>query len=105
MEHKDYLEAMKKVSVLKPKENYLVIELYYDNKIILPYKDGITLMAALNNAEHLKETYNEPHRITGLNRDVIKTTVMSHEDYSRYKIAALLNITIDELKEHEKMAA
>ena len=96
MEHKDYLEAMKKVSVLKPKENYLVIELYYDNKIILPYKDGITLMAALNNAEHLKETYNEPHRITGLNRDVIKQLLCpmrttADTKLQRYSTSLLMN--------------
>lgn len=105
MEHKDYLEAVKKITVLKPKENFMVIELYYDNKLVLPYKDGITFLSAMSNAEYLKESYSEPHRISGITRDVFKTTVMSSEDYNRYKIAALLNITIDELKEHEKLVA
>ena len=96
MEQNEYEQAVKKAVAFKPKENYLVIELYYDNKIILPYKDGITLMAALNNAEHLKETYNEPHRITGLNRDVIKQLLCpmrttADTKLQRYSTSLLMN--------------
>ena len=101
----DYAEAVKKVHSIKPKENYMVIEMYYDNKIVLPYKDGLSFMASLANAESLKTPYNEPHIIGEFTDNVIKTTIMSGETYIKYKIATLLNITLDQLKEAELQAA
>ena len=100
-----YEEALKLVQTKKPKDNYMLIEMAYDRKLLLPYKDAITLLSSLANAEQLNERYNEPHRIIGLERDSINTRIFSHEEYERYKIAALLNITPDEVKEHMKEAA
>lgn len=101
----EYAEAVKKVHSIKPRENYMVIEMYYDNKIILPYKDGLSFMASLANAESLKTPYNEPHTIGEFGENIIKTTVMSGETYIKYKIAALLNLTLDQLREIELQAA
>jgi len=100
-----YEEALKLVQTKKPKDNYMLIELSYDRKLIIPYKDAITLLSSLANAEQLNEHYNEPHRIVGLERDSFHSRIFSHEEYERYKIAALLNITPDEVKEHMKQAA
>ena len=105
MERKTYLDALKKVASTKPKENYLVIEVYYNDKIILPYKDGIAFLSTLANAESFKEDYSKAAVISSFNKDHLKTSIMSGEDYARYKIAALLNVTIDEIKEQELMAA
>ena len=104
MDQKDY-EAAKKVVSIKPKENYMVIDIYYNHKIILPYKDGLAMLAALANAEAVNEEYSKPMVISGFNRDHLKTSIMSGEDYGRHKMAVLLNVTIDELKEYEKQAA
>lgn len=101
----EYLEAVKTVRTTKIKENFMVIELSYSNKIILPYKDGITFLSSLNTAETLKEDYAQPHRIIPFARDMVKTSVMSGEEYEQYKIAALLNISIDEVKEYALKAA
>lgn len=95
----EYSEALKKVSQKTNKENYLLLTLGYDNKILLPHKDGIALMAALANAEQFNDPYNKTHSITELDKDKIKIGTFSHEEYLRYKIAALLNMTIDEVKE------
>ena len=104
MDQKAYLEA-KKVASIKPKENYLVIDIYYGHKIILPYKDGLAMLASLANAEAVSEEYNKPMVISGFNREHLKTSIMSGEDYGRHKIATLLKITMDELIEFEKQAA
>lgn len=104
MDHKQYTEAKKIVSI-KPKENYMVIDIYYNHKIILPYKDGLAMLAALANAEAVNEEYNKPMIISGFNREHLKTSIMSGEDYGYHKMAALLNITLDEIKEYEKLAA
>ena len=101
----EYAEAVKKVQAIKPKENYMVIEMYYDNKIILPYKDGLTFMAALANAEGFKTPYNEPHIIGSFNSEMLKTSIMSGDTYIKHKIAALLNVTLDQLKDIELLAA
>lgn len=105
MDTHNYQDALKKVQTIKPKDNYMVIEMYYDNKIILPYKDGLAFMAALVNAEAYTTSYNEPHRIGSFNRDGIKSTIMSGEDYVKTKIAALLNVTMDQLKDLELLVA
>lgn len=101
----DYAEALKKVQTKKTKENYLVVELSYRNKIILPYKEGVALMSALNNAENLTESYSEPKIISGLDRDAIKASVMSADEYELIKIAALLKVTVEEAKEFGLQAA
>jgi hypothetical protein len=100
----EYKDALKKVQAVKPKDNYMVIKLGYDNKIVLPYKDAVAFIATLNNAEHFDEQYNKPHRINELDRSKIEATLMSHQEYERYKIAVLLNITADEVKEAQLQA-
>ena len=98
----NYAEAVKKLQTMKPRDNYLVVETGYDSKFIFPYKEGMQIMAAFSTAEHLKEPYNEKHRILPLDRNALRTYVMSGQEYERFKIAALLDVTIDELKEMEK---
>lgn len=96
----DYAEALKKVQSNKTKENFMLINISYSKDLILPYKDGIQLMASLTNAEQLLTPYQQQHRIAGLERDAVTSRVFSHEEYEQYKIAALLNVTIDEVKEY-----
>ncbi len=100
----DYKEALKTVQARKIKENYLVITFGYDKKFILPHKDGITLLAALAQAEQLKDPYKEPHTISGLDRDAYSTTSLSHHEYELYKIASLMRIPIEELRELQRNA-
>ncbi len=95
----DYKEAKKTVQATKSKDNYLVFTLSYDNKIVLPYKDGIAFLNAMNSAEQLIEPYNEKHRITSVSREQVRVTPMSSEEYEQFKIATLLDITIAEVKE------
>ena len=95
----DFITAQKKVQARKVKENYLLINLGYENKILLPYKDGIAFMSALSTAEQFNDPYNKEHSISELDKDKITIKPMSQEEYERYKIAALLNMTVAEVKE------
>lgn len=97
----EYAEAFKKVTATKPKENYMLITLSYDNKIVLPHKDGLAFMAALNTAEKLDEPYNGQHRITELERKAFEVVMLSNAEYIRIKIAALLGVKPDEIKPQE----
>lgn len=94
----DYNEALKKLQSTKTKENYMTFELSYDKKIVLPYRDGIAFLGALNTAESLKEPYGgDQHRITEFDRQSIVVKVLSHDEYIRIKIAALLGIKPEEV--------
>lgn len=95
----DYAEAVKKVQAKKLKENFLLIEMSYDKKLIMPYKEGVAFISSLANAEQLNDPYSKPKTITGLDREAIKSSVLSYEEYERIKIAALLNISLDEVKQ------
>jgi hypothetical protein len=64
-----------------------------------PHKDGIAIIAALANAERLSDSYSNPKRITEVERDLVTTKLMSNSEYERYKIAGLLQISPDEVKE------
>lgn len=101
----DYKEALKKVSERKSRDNFIIIELDYSKKLILPYKDGIAFLATLASAEQLNDRYGSPKTIVPLEADAIKTTIMSATEYEQIKIAALLNVTVDEVKSFALQAA
>ncbi len=98
-------EATKKVRAEKPKENYMLVELASYTKFLLPHTAGVALLNALAIAERLQDSYGEPKRIVELERNSIETRMFSAEEYQRYKIAALLNLTPDEVKEAQLLAA
>lgn len=94
-----YEDAVKKVQSKKPTDNYMIIETRYNIKILLPYKDGIAFMSALVNAEEYKESYGENTKILPMNKGLLTTSLLSREDYELIKVAALLNMSVDQLKE------
>jgi hypothetical protein len=97
----DYATAKKTVQAAKPRENYLTVTLAYDTRLILPYKDGVSLLAALSHAETLATRYNEPPRIAGLEMGKLETSPLSAAEYERIKIAQLLNVTLGDLQQLE----
>lgn len=92
-----YVDALKKVQAKKTRENFMAIKLGYDHTLLLPYKDGVAFMNSLSSAERLIDAYGKPARIQEYNRDAISFTIMSGIDYERHKIAALLNVTLEEV--------
>ena len=100
----DYKEALKKVQAVKVKDNFMCIKLTYDTKLILPHKDALLFLSSLAAAEQLNDPYNKPHTIGELDRSKIEVTTLSYLEYERFKIAALLNITVDEVKEAQLQA-
>jgi len=93
----DYREALKKLQTAKPRDNYMLIKLSYETSLVLPHKDGLAFLGALNAAEQFNDPYNKPHTISELERSKIVVSPMSYIEYERYKIAAILNISVDEV--------
>jgi hypothetical protein len=96
----DYAAALKKVRETKVKPNYLSIKMGYE-RLVLPYADGIQVMAALANAEQFKDQYNDKARIAPIDVTLFETAILSGHEYEQYKIAALLNVPIKDVKEME----
>jgi hypothetical protein len=105
MENIEFKEALKRVQSKKTRENYLVIKLSYDTKLIVPYKEGLPLVAALNNAELLNESYGKPKRITEFDKETVVIQLLSATEYDRIKVSALLNMDPNELKEIQEKEA
>lgn len=101
----DYKQAIKLVQSSKTKENFMVIKLDYSKRLILPYKDALAFLSALNNAEKLISEYGSTPRIEAIDCEFIESTVMSHEEYERIKIANLLQVTLEEVKQAALQAA
>lgn len=97
-----YEEAVKKVKASKISQPYLLIKLDYNRKLILPYKEGITFIGTLEKAEQLVEEYSKPSRIIPLDSNALEVTILSQEMYERIKIAALLNIRVEDLAQYEE---
>ena len=92
-------EARKYVQADKPKENYMILPFGYDQKLVVPYKDGVTIISALINAELYVKQYGSPTQITSMEVDCFTPTILSKEEYQRIKMGMLLNVHPDSLKD------
>ena len=98
----DYLTALKKINTpRKSQDIFMVIKFSYDNTIILPHKDGLALLQALQNSERLTGAYGTPPKIEPIERDCCTVHLMSQKEYEQHKIAALLDCTLEEVKASE----
>lgn len=104
MDMDKYAAAVKKIKTEKPPENYLTVQISYDTKLILPHKAGMALIAALENAEMLKEKYSEPCRIVPLEQETLISRMISAQEYQQIKIANLLNVSLEEIQKIPQLA-
>ena len=98
----DYATACKKVQSTKAEENYLVINMGYSLKMVLPFKAGIALLGSLDRAELFEDPYSSPPRITPMEKDKIIVTVMSPTEYRQHQIASLLGVPVSDIKKHQE---
>lgn len=92
----DYQGALKKMPK-GPKESYLLVTLRYDRQFVLPYKQGIALMEALESAMMYESAYSSPPKYQPIG-DEVSITPMSEETINDIKVAKLLNISQDTAK-------
>ena len=95
-------EAAKAVRAQKAKPNMMLINLSWSIQILVPYDDGITLLGALKNAETLEDVHGNRPMIKPMDRDSLRSTVFSNQRYEDIKVAALLDITLEELEASRK---
>lgn len=96
----EILAAEKKVRVEKPTETKLLIQIDYNRHVILPFKEGLAFMATLEKAEVYVERYTKPPEIRPIEKgDRFTVTPLSQATYTEMKVAMLLGLTVDELRE------
>ena len=94
-------EALKAIQKKGFDEPHFLLTLSYSTKLVLPYKEGLSIADNLRKAEVMTDSYSNP-QILPLPKDQISITVLPHEDYCRYKVAQLLGITYDDACRLEK---
>ena len=74
--------------------NYLAVELSYGVSIILPYREGVALLASLENAEKVSmPNYGQPNIKFNTERFEIKTEIITQAFYREQKMNHLLGVT------------
>lgn len=81
----------------KPKDNWILIEVSWDKKLVLPYDQGMVLLAALKNAELMTDEYGKDPKIVPIAKESFRTVTLAHQHYEDIKVAALLNVSLQEL--------
>jgi hypothetical protein len=98
----DYAEARKKVRAEKPQDAFMIIQLDGSDKLILPHKAGVALLDAMTSAEKFNDRWRTSNsRIVPLESGYIVSSSMERREYENYKIAALLNVSVDEVQRLE----
>lgn len=105
MDNGEYIKALKTVQSIKKEDSYVVINMGYSIKLIVPHKDGLAILTALNFAELLEDPYSSSPSILPMTKDKVTVTIMSSVEYRQYKIAALLNVPVTDIQDHERKAA
>lgn len=98
----EILEAQKKLKAEKPKEPRLLIAFGYDKRFVLPYQAGVEVLKHLAAAETLNDRYSSRRYLTPVDKDTLEATPFSGQEYEAIKLAAILNMSVDELMESMK---
>ena len=98
MDADKYKAAAKKVNATKPSENFMVVQFFYNTKLILPHKAGLALLTALENAELFEDSYSDKCRIIPIECDTVSIQFMSLQEYQQIKIANILNVSLEDVK-------
>lgn len=89
-------EAIKAVAG-KRKPNMMIIKISWNSQLVVPYEDGMVLMAALKNAEVYGDDYGKNPSITPMPSDSFRSSILAAEFYEDIKVAQLLGISLEDL--------
>lgn len=91
-------EAVTRVQAETPRCNFMVIGFGY-NKIVVPFDAGTIIVAQMKMAESYEKSYSSSAKITPIKADNgFSAELLSHAEYSDIKVAALLEISPEDVK-------
>jgi hypothetical protein len=87
------MPTLDKNKVNKTDNNFVIVnfKLSYDASLILPFKEGLALVGALEKAELIKKSYNTPATITDLTSDGLDISFIGAQEYGESKLRSLIN--------------
>jgi hypothetical protein len=89
-------EAEKKIPKEKH-ESYFLIDVSYDKKFVVPYKQGIALMSAMEGGYYFMDNWEKPPTFRPLEGDITIRPI-SEEEIKAIKVAQLLQLSLSEVK-------
>jgi hypothetical protein len=92
-----YKDALKKVSTKTKEEQYMLLDISYDRKFILPFKQAIAVMEALEGAMLFKEPYSGPPQLKPIEDD-ISMRPFSESELKNVKVAMLMKLPLNDIK-------
>ena len=99
---KKYEEALKSISKTK-EEQYFLVDITYELKLILPFKKAMELMASLEEALVYIPSYSKAPNLKPLEKE-ITFYAMSKNQINDIRVANLLNITREEAEKMRETA-
>ena len=77
----------------KKESNYMVIQFPQDyaTRIVVPFKAGVALMAALENAERYVFKYSDQSKISDLKTEDIQTQIIGEVEYAEARLRYIIN--------------
>lgn len=97
-----YEEALKSVTKKTSESGYLSFRFEYSKTLILPYKEGIAFLSALEKAEQLEDKYNTQPGVRCLDKDFVVVTLVSSQQYHNVKIAMLLGVSLETVEDMQR---
>lgn len=93
----DYKQALSKDREQPPQviEPRMVLSFSYGKRVVMPYKTALKVLACLEEAETINE-WGKPELRSISNSD-LTFRMLSAEDYQDYRIAALLDTSMEEI--------
>ncbi len=92
-----YEEALKSVKVSPVKSGWMRIRLDYNTHLLLPFKEGISMLSHLTSAEVQIDAYGKNPSIEPLSKDHLGVSFLSEQEYLDIKMANLLGLPVSEL--------
>jgi len=84
------IKEARKLATQKPEANYMTIQIDYSKYLVLPFKEAIKVMEALENAEIL---YDNKIRPISKDDDFFQATPIAAKHYQNHKMAQLLDVS------------
>lgn len=94
--------ALAEKAMSKMPESYLALTFSYNNLVVLPFDEGLSLLKVLKNATCISTSYDKPPVIAGFSEEVLTFRAMTADELGKYHMAQLLNVhtsEIDRLKD------
>lgn len=101
----DLAQARKTVNASKHKDGRLMLQFSYSFRILVPYMDGVAILAALRNAELFEEKYSGPPVLRSLDTNDLRCETFSAQQYEHHKMAVLLGVSVKDIEDSENAAA